>query len=345
MNTVRVLLNEHLNALVEAQRGIDFQRMAHQCLCARWPSLASVPEQADLGEDGITILGEASDGIQRSLLCSLTATIEKLRSDTRKIAARNVRLDEVVFATPRRVTRAQQERWAKWVGSEYGWRLIVIERSEFLAILERPESQWICRDYLGLPLRHSVLLTSAEEAKEAGRLEDCLRLAAEAERVALEGEDRETLCRAQILQAEAFLELGNAAKYRETADQALRTARDANLSPHLPKCLLLRANAILPHDPREAHRLIAEAEASIDSNDRKSRRWLLLIRARLEEGEDRLDAARSTLSEWHSLVKRGEKTNRQGFHYLSFRIAAKTADPQALSFLARALREAAAKKQ
>jgi hypothetical protein len=69
VNTIRSQINLALEALIEEKNGVLFQRLAIQCLRLRWPSLASVAEQADLGEDAITILGETSDGVGNKNIC------------------------------------------------------------------------------------------------------------------------------------------------------------------------------------------------------------------------------------------------------------------------------------
>lgn len=76
MNVLRTRIILALQTLVEDQNGIAFQRLAHQCLHPRYPSLLATAVQADLGEDGISVIGEGSDGVIRSLVCSLTAELK-----------------------------------------------------------------------------------------------------------------------------------------------------------------------------------------------------------------------------------------------------------------------------
>lgn len=151
MNTLRIQINTALDALIEEKNGFTFQRLACQCLRPRWPSLASVAERADLGEDAITILGESSDGVVRSLACSLTAEWTKVHGDAQKVAQHRSDVRELIFATPKAVTREEQKAWERKIENKFNWRLIVIERSEFLSILERPESQWIRHQHLNIP--------------------------------------------------------------------------------------------------------------------------------------------------------------------------------------------------
>lgn len=141
MNTLRVRIQAALDSLIEERNGVAFQRLAIQCLRQRWPSLACTAEHADLGEDGITIAGEGSDGVVRSLACSLTAEWSKVASDAHKVAKQRPDLQEFIFATPKSITRARQETWEARIQAQFRWRLVVVERCEFLSILERPESQ------------------------------------------------------------------------------------------------------------------------------------------------------------------------------------------------------------
>lgn len=150
MNALRTLIATALDALIEEKNGFAFQRLAYQCLQSRWPSLISVAEQSDHGEDAITILGECSDGIVRSLACSLTAAWTKVSSDADKIEENRCDVQEFIFATPKTVTREITEKWARQIHLKYGWKLIVVEKAEFVAILERPEAQWIREQHLNI---------------------------------------------------------------------------------------------------------------------------------------------------------------------------------------------------
>lgn len=164
MNTLRAQINTALDALVEEKNGFAFQRLACQCLRSRWPSLASVAERADLGEDAITILGETSDRVVRSLACSLTAEWTKVYTDAQKVALHRSDVSEFIFATPKTVTREEQKTWEGKIQEEFSWKLIVIERSEFLSILERPESQWIRDQHLSIPKKDQTAETLNEAA-------------------------------------------------------------------------------------------------------------------------------------------------------------------------------------
>jgi len=347
MNSIRNQIRLALDALIEAGNGRVFQRLVRQCLHSRWSSLASTAEQADLGEDAITILDEKSDGIVRSLACSLTATWQKVSNDAEKISSHRLDVQELIFATPKTVTRKTQRNWEKQIKDQYGWRLIIVERSEFLSILEQPESQWICKQHLNLSLGYFHLLKSAENARHIGEIETALKKVTDAERGALDNGDWETVCSAQILQAGLHLDKGGiCGDYRNKCLVALSTARENALNSLLSECLALRANSIIGTDPQEARSLLKEAESVVAEDNWKIKRWICLIRAELEHSQGQLDKAYEALQKWESFVEPSKRIDRQSFHHIKFRLAAAQGKyAEAMDHLNRALKWARMKKR
>lgn len=199
MNTLRAQINTALDALIEEKNGIAFQRLAYQCLHSRWPSLASVAERADLGEDAITILAESSDGVVRSLACSLTAELSKIRSDAARIVENRSDVHELIFTTPRTVTREEQKKWEATIARERKWKLIVIERAEFLSMLERPEFQWIREQHLNIPKKDQdadTLNTAAGQLWDKGANTDARTLYSMAYTAALSSGNNSAACHA-----------------------------------------------------------------------------------------------------------------------------------------------------
>ena len=68
MNILRAQIFLALQALIEEENGIAFQRLAYQCLRNRWPSLMATAEKADIGEDALTVVCEGTDGVVRCVL-------------------------------------------------------------------------------------------------------------------------------------------------------------------------------------------------------------------------------------------------------------------------------------
>ena len=346
MNIVRSRINDALEAMIEEKNGFAFQRLALQVLHTRWPSLASVAEQSDLGEDAVTIHGETSDGVTRSFASSLTATWRKLSTDARRIAEQGSDPSELVFATPKSVTRKTQMKWESRIKDEHGWRLIIVERSEFLAILERPDSQWLCSQHLGLSLGHLRQLESAEALRDAGEIGAALRNAGEARQGALSSGDWMTLCRTQLLLSELYLErAGICAECRDASLEALSTAREHGLTSLLAECLARHANSIMGKEPGSARDLLEEAEGVIGENPVVAR-WILLIRAELECMLGNLSEAQEALSSWDESAGGNRRVDRQSYHHMAFRLAVRCGDHSvALDSLSRALRRAREKKR
>lgn len=346
MNTIRAQINSALEALIEEKNGIAFQRLACQCLKSRWPTLMATAEQADCGEDALTVLSEGADGIIRSLACSLTATHAKISSDAGKIAKQHPDVKEFVFATPKSVTRKIQLEWEKKIAEQYGWKLIVVERSEFLAILEHPRAQWICAQHLNLALGYSHCLKSAEELRDLRQYEAALKRAQEAETGAFDSGDWESLCRAQLLITEIHLaRKGLGEEYANLALQALTTAREHKLDSLMAECLIQRANSLMGNTRKEARKLLDEALAVV-GDDNKTQRWLYLNLAELEQGEGRLDEAEAALRKWEEIVGNNGKIDRQSFFHTRFRIeAARGNYTEALNNINCALRRARSKRR
>jgi tetratricopeptide (TPR) repeat protein len=150
MNLLRGQIFIAIQALIEEKNGIAFQRLAYQCLSLKWPSLMATAEQGDMGEDAKTVYLTGEHGTVRSLACSLTNQRHKLVSDAEKIKAKRSDVSELIFATPKSVDETVQEDWVETIKQDFGWRLIVVEYSEFVAILERPEAKWIREQHLGI---------------------------------------------------------------------------------------------------------------------------------------------------------------------------------------------------
>lgn len=150
MNSLRGQISIAIQSLIEEKNGIAFQRLAYQCLSLKWPTLVATTEQGDMGEDGKTVILKGEDGTIRSLACSLTNRQSKLLGDAEKINSKRSDVQELIFATPKTVDERSQKKWQKDIQAKYGWNLIVVEYSELVAILERPEAKWIREQHLGI---------------------------------------------------------------------------------------------------------------------------------------------------------------------------------------------------
>jgi hypothetical protein len=150
MEDRRTQIERALEKLTQRKRWLDFQYLALQLAKQRWPDLEPTEWWHDGCEDGITIPSQGSDGLKRSLACSLSGTLEKVREDCKRIAGRRVRIDILVFYTPVGVTNLEITAWQEKIRQEFGHDLYIMPRAAVIAALEPPENAWLCREYLEL---------------------------------------------------------------------------------------------------------------------------------------------------------------------------------------------------
>jgi hypothetical protein len=162
----RLEIKQALEALIEAQRHRDFQRIAVQLGKRRWPELQATEEQNDGGEDATSFVAGA-DGLRRSLAASLTGTIQKIREDAGRIHRRGVKLDSLVFITPVPIGNLTGFEWSEAIQKEFGHPVQIISQAEVITSLEQPENRWLCNEYLGMQLEADKPIF---ELAAAGRL-------------------------------------------------------------------------------------------------------------------------------------------------------------------------------
>ncbi|MEO5360658.1 MAG: hypothetical protein H7843_09435 [Nitrospirota bacterium] len=347
MNTIRTKIELAIEALIREKSGFVFQRLAIQCLQDKYPSLVAVAEQADCGEDAVTVFFEGSDRVNRSLACSLTATLEKIKQDADKIISNRSDIQEIIFATPKEVTQKIQRQWEKIINIHYKMKLIVIDRAAFLNILEHPKSHWICNQYLNLNLGYLRQLKSAKDLRDSQMYDAALKNALDAERGALDYGDWETLCRAQLLLTQLFLDKGGfgAKNYPEMALTALTTARQYKLTSLLSECLIERVRSIMETNREEARELLNEAEGSAGSN-LNIQEQLYLCQAELERSALNLDKAEEALAKCEGLVRNNKDADHQLIHHMRFRLEADRGNhATALEFLDMAIKLASSEKR
>ncbi len=263
MNLIRAQIFLALQALIEEENGVAFQRLAYQCLHPRWPSLMATAEKADMGEDGLTVIAEDSDGVIRSLACSLTNKWDKVKSDAEKIAAQRSDLQQFIFATPKKVTRKEQKDWEDRIRSKYGWNLTVVEYSEFIAILERPEAQWIREQHLGIyeqPIANlkpeedpEALNAAAGQLWEKGANNEALNLYEHAHRIAIAQRNPLPACHALLGAAWCKLDSRNPAAAYGLAVTSQTIAEEAGDLHYRASALVVCARvALIQRNLKEA---------------------------------------------------------------------------------------------
>jgi len=76
VNDQRLRIKQALEALVEAQRHREFQRIAVHIAKRLWPEVQATEEQNDGGEDATSFVAGA-DGLRRSVAASLTGKLSR----------------------------------------------------------------------------------------------------------------------------------------------------------------------------------------------------------------------------------------------------------------------------
>lgn len=150
MEERRTQIDLAVEKLIRRQRWYDFELLAFQLARQRWPDLEPTEWWRDGGEDGITMPLLCSDGLRRSLACSLSGTLDKIRQDCKRIAGRKVLIDVLIFYTPSAVPYLEIIKWQDKIRKEFGHDLHVMPRASVIADLERPDNAWLCREYLEL---------------------------------------------------------------------------------------------------------------------------------------------------------------------------------------------------
>ncbi len=150
MANKRTQIEQALEQMNRRQHALDFQYIAFHLVKNRWPDFGANEWYSDGGEDGITIPSSGSDGIKRSLACSLTGTLTKVKKDCRRIADRKEKINVLIFVTSIKVDRLIIDDWREEIRTEFNHDLIVFSKAYIVAELERPENLWLCKDYLDL---------------------------------------------------------------------------------------------------------------------------------------------------------------------------------------------------
>jgi hypothetical protein len=150
MTVLRTDIERSLDELVSNEEGMRFQGLAVVLAKQKWPELIATERKKDLGLDAHAPAILAQDAMGRGLACSITATLEKIKSDVEKIKQHAPDVKILLFATPRAVTTKAATTWATTVREEHGIELIVISREDVIMDLMLPKNASVCRSHLGL---------------------------------------------------------------------------------------------------------------------------------------------------------------------------------------------------
>jgi hypothetical protein len=149
-------IDKALDDLIVYEEGFRFQRLAISLAKKRWPQIIATEVHKDGGEDALNYPYLTKDGKRFDVACSITDNYVKIKGDAEKISSRGKVLDFLVFYTPQKVANVPiVQTWQKQFKSDFGSELVVISREDIVQELLKPENNWICREFLGLPIPSS----------------------------------------------------------------------------------------------------------------------------------------------------------------------------------------------
>src|SRR5262249_26230304 len=100
MVVLRFDIQKAWDDLISNEEGMKFKVLAVVLAKQRWPDFIACECKKDLGADAIARVCLGADGSGKALACSLTATLEKIKSDAAKIKEHFDDIAILVFATP-----------------------------------------------------------------------------------------------------------------------------------------------------------------------------------------------------------------------------------------------------
>src|SRR4030042_5831790 len=138
MTVLRTDIEKVLDELISNEEGMKFQGLAVILAKQRWPDLVACERKKDLGVDAYASASLAGDRIGKGLVCSLTATLTKIKDDAAKIKKHFDDIHILIFVTPHKVTNETAENWATEIRKAFGYRLIVVPREDIITSLMLP---------------------------------------------------------------------------------------------------------------------------------------------------------------------------------------------------------------
>lgn len=139
--------------------GFTFQKFARRLLQReRYPDLNPLPDQNDLGQDARTEelpVTELPDLQQTScrltFAISKTNTKQKVTDDCDSCQENDLDIDAFVFITSGEVTNRKRTNWEDTVKTDYGWDLIVHDRTWFADHATKPAHEKLVDEVLNVP--------------------------------------------------------------------------------------------------------------------------------------------------------------------------------------------------
>lgn len=148
----RTDIEKALDELISNEEGMKFQGLAVVLSKQKWPELVACERKRDLGLDAYAGALSA-DGIGKGVACSLTAALEKIQSDSKKVKENFPDVRVLIFATPQKVSNYTAKIWADQIRSQFECELIVIPREDIILSLMDPSNAVLCRSFLGITVQ------------------------------------------------------------------------------------------------------------------------------------------------------------------------------------------------
>jgi hypothetical protein len=152
MTVLRTDIERALDELISYEAGPKFQTLAVVLAKQKWPDLIACEHKWDGGLDAHASAALARDGVGKGLACSLTARVDKVMADARKVHDHFSDVKILIFATPVGVTNHMAGRWAEAIKSSFGLDLVVMPREDIVTELMLPQNAPICRSHLAIPV-------------------------------------------------------------------------------------------------------------------------------------------------------------------------------------------------
>ena len=131
-----------------------FQGLAVVLAKQKWPEFIACERKNDLGLDAHAPASLAPDwkGKGKGLVCSITATYDKLATDAARAKEHFKDVTILVFATPRKVTNQTKHKWATCLRKEFEYELEIISREDIIASLMMPKNAALGPSHLRVPV-------------------------------------------------------------------------------------------------------------------------------------------------------------------------------------------------
>jgi flagellar biosynthesis GTPase FlhF len=152
MTVSRTEIERALDEIISNEEGVRFQRLATRLAQQRWPDLIASEPKKDLGADAKSSGALSAKGEGKVLACSITAKLEKIKSDAKQIKTHFTDVKVLVFATPRKMSNETAKRWSEQIRQVFGYEFILISREEIVNQLMEERNFIICQTLLHIPV-------------------------------------------------------------------------------------------------------------------------------------------------------------------------------------------------